>query len=260
MRVSLFAIVIALLSLGQVHGIIKGKYAIEGEVYFMVALYDKLNGSLVCGGVIIANEWVLTAASCAENPQGMWAVAGSYFTSTLSSDRWQRPTVDYGIIHENYVKGQPHYDLALLHVSEPFVWTEYVRPAVLPQSGEIPSGEVHTFGYGQVTIGYPTTSMAVGIRSLSTTVLDWNICKQLLPNDLLLDERMLCTDQLARQSICKEDIGGPLVINRGYDELALLVGIASWAYLPCGMKQYPNVYTQVSLYLDWIQENTANRV
>ncbi|XP_075168321.1 trypsin-1-like [Haematobia irritans] len=259
MKVSLFAIVTAILGLGQVHGIVKGKYAIEDEVYFMVTLYDKLNGTLVCGGVIIAHEWVLTAASCAENPQGMWAVAGSYFTTTLNSNRWQRPIVDYGIIHENHVKGQPHYDLALLHVSEPFVWTEYVRPAALPKSGEIPSGEVQFFGYGQNTIGYPST-ISNEVKKLPTSILDWQVCQELLPKDLILDERMVCTDQLARQSFCKEDLGGPLVINRGHDELALLVGIASWAYLPCAMKAYPNVYTQVSLYLDWIQENTINRV
>lgn len=254
MKVLLFglAVAIALFS-GQANAILRGQLAWEDEVYFTVRLHDKVNGSLICTGVIIEHEWVLTAASCAQNPVGMWAIAGSYFTHTITSTKWQRPTVDYGIVHENYVEGEYHDDIALLHVSEPYVWTEYVRPAAPPQRDAIPTGEVNLFGFGHVTIGYPTTSLTSDTRRLTVDVLDWDECRQLLPQDVVTDERMVCTQQIPRQSFCREDVGGPLVKHRG-QELSELVGIAAWSYLPCGFKQYPNVYTQVSLYLDWIDE------
>uniref|UniRef100_A0A1I8PAZ9 Peptidase S1 domain-containing protein n=1 Tax=Stomoxys calcitrans TaxID=35570 RepID=A0A1I8PAZ9_STOCA len=256
MKVLLLAFAILYFSSYPVQGILRSKHAWEDEVYFMVTLYDKVNGTFICGGVIIDHEWVLTAASCAQNAQGMWAVAGSYYRPTISSTKWQRPTVDYGIVHEKYIKGEPHYDLALLHISEPYVWTEGVRPVAMPQPGESPSGQVDFFGWGQVTIGFPATSLATGVEVMRVPVLDWHECRDLLPKNLVWDDRMVCTEQMPRQSFCKEDIGGPIVVNRGRDELAMLVGIAVWSYLPCGMIQYPNVYSQVSLYLDWIEANT----
>uniref|UniRef100_A0A1I8NGE7 Uncharacterized protein n=1 Tax=Musca domestica TaxID=7370 RepID=A0A1I8NGE7_MUSDO len=227
----------------QANGILRGKDAWETDVYFMARLYDKVNGSVICGGVIIDNEWVL-----------MWAVAGSHFVPQLTSNRWQRPTVDFAVVHENYVPGEYHDDLALLHVSEPYVWTEYVRPAELPEPNTVPTGIVDVFGYGHVTIGYPTTSMATATRRLTVPIMEWSECRDLLPAKLVTDEQMVCTKQIARQSFCREDVGGPLLKIRE-PELPLLVGIAAWFYEPCGMKQYPNVYAQVSLYIDWIMGN-----
>jgi secreted trypsin-like serine protease len=50
--------------------------------------------------------------------------------------------------------------------------------------------------------------------------------------------------------ICSQgDTGGALVIE------GQQVGISSWQRVPCGTQGFPAVYTQVSLYIDWITNN-----
>lgn len=31
-----------------------------------------------------------------------------------------------------------------------------------------------------------------------------------------------------------------------------VVGVVSWAFMPCGKRGKPSVYTRVSAYIDWI--------
>ncbi|XP_039301745.1 trypsin isoform X2 [Solenopsis invicta] len=46
------------------------------------------------------------------------------------------------------------------------------------------------------------------------------------------------------------DSGGPLVVN------GQLVGIVSWLYRGCGNPKYPQIYTHVPSYVDWINEHS----
>lgn len=50
-------------------------------------------------------------------------------------------------------------------------------------------------------------------------------------------------------SVCSGDSGGPLVKN------GTLVGVVSWVVAPCGLTGAPNVYSRVSSFVGWIQDN-----
>lgn len=49
---------------------------------------------------------------------------------------------------------------------------------------------------------------------------------------------------------CSGDSGGPLLLNG-----TVQVGIVSWSIKPCTVYPYPGVYTKVSHYIDWINQN-----
>ncbi|KAJ8302452.1 hypothetical protein KUTeg_018848, partial [Tegillarca granosa] len=53
-----------------------------------------------------------------------------------------------------------------------------------------------------------------------------------------------------QEGACQGDSGGPLVCKRG--DFYILAGATSWGTRSCQELGYPNVYTRVTSYLDWI--------
>jgi secreted trypsin-like serine protease len=54
---------------------------------------------------------------------------------------------------------------------------------------------------------------------------------------------------------CQGDSGGPLICN--INGLGMVIGITSWGE-GCGQKDSPGVYTNVSAYIKWINEQISN--
>ena len=52
----------------------------------------------------------------------------------------------------------------------------------------------------------------------------------------------------------KGDSGGPLFCENDNGDY-VLQGIVSWGMRPCAQEQYPSVFTRVSYFRDWIEEN-----
>ena len=46
-------------------------------------------------------------------------------------------------------------------------------------------------------------------------------------------------------------IGGPLLVN------GVQIGVVSWSVKPCAIAPFPGVYTDVTHFIDWIQEKTG---
>jgi len=57
---------------------------------------------------------------------------------------------------------------------------------------------------------------------------------------------------------CQGDSGGGLYIQQtlGNAEKRVVVGLTSYGY-GCGLPRYPGIYTRVSFYLGWIENNIA---
>lgn len=55
----------------------------------------------------------------------------------------------------------------------------------------------------------------------------------------------------------KGDSGGPLIQSNG--NRATQIGIVSFS-IPCAVQGYPDVFTKVSKYIDWINQHSNNAV
>ncbi|KYN21550.1 Serine proteinase stubble, partial [Trachymyrmex cornetzi] len=233
--------------------IVGGKNADPGEWPWMVALLNA--GRQFCGGSLIDNIHVLTAAHCVAN-MNSWDVArliarlGDHNIKTNNEIRHIERRVKKVVRHRGFNSRTLYNDVALLTLSEPVEFTEQIRPICLPSGSQLYSGKTATvIGWGSLRESGPQPAI---LQEVSVPVWPNSECKlkygSAAPGGIV--DSFLCAGRATKDS-CSGDSGGPLMVNDGR---WTQVGIVSWG-IGCGKGQYPGVYTRVTHFLQWIHKN-----
>ncbi|XP_014230915.1 trypsin-1-like [Trichogramma pretiosum] len=241
--------------------IVGGNDASPGEFPHQVSLQWGLPPILplshMCGGSIISESWILTAAHCPKGvPFGnLYVVAGKYLIGSREATE-QKSVVKKSYIHPKYPGNVAPYDIALLKLSTPLKFNEKVQPIALPKADVYPEGEVTLSGWGSTsTSQFPV--MPDKLQKAVLPVVDLESCEKAIqtmePGNSPLHETNVCTGPLTGGvSACSGDSGGPL-IKIGKDAKPEVIGIVSWGFIPCGSEGAPSVYTRTSAHIDWIK-------
>jgi secreted trypsin-like serine protease len=246
--------------------ILGGEEAQTGQWPWQVVLFVKAGGQFqpLCGGSLIAPEWVLTAAHCLEKwPRGPFRIGyGSNHIAQL-----QRMDVVEAIGHESYDKTKHDNDIALLRLASPVPVSPlaFVRlPDV--RSNEAPTPAVVTatgFGATLECDPYepdfrtnPACRMQPDLRKVDLDVVDTPTCRQAYAaSGYKIGEHQICAGYLqGGRDTCQGDSGGPLVHKDG--DVWVQVGVVSWGD-GCGRPGKPGVYTRLSAYNDWVLRHTG---
>lgn len=113
--------------------IIGGDETDPGEFPWTVSV--KLNGQPICGGSLIERSWILTAAHCVVgyNPKNLTVRLGAYRIKDSSETQTVDLPVSMFIVHRDYSMPRPFSnDIALLKMSEPVEFTDFILPICLP--------------------------------------------------------------------------------------------------------------------------------
>ncbi|XP_006534903.1 transmembrane protease serine 11A isoform X1 [Mus musculus] len=231
--------------------IVSGNPAAKGAWPWQVSL--QRSNIHQCGGTLIGNMWVVTAAHCFRtnsNPR-QWTLS---FGTTINPPLMKRD-VRRIIMHERYRPPARDHDIALVQFSPRVTFSDEVRRICLPEPSASfpPNSTVYITGFGALYYGGESQNE---LREARVQIISNDICKKRHVYGNEIKRGMFCAGFLeGNYDACRGDSGGPLVIRDNKDTW-YLIGIVSWGD-NCGQKNKPGVYTQVTYYRHWIASKTG---
>lgn len=243
----------------EIQPLIIDGYDVQGvdNVPYLVSLsLTRATYTHLCGASIIGKKWLLTAAHCVKELEdfngdalGTPVYAGITNRSNVTSA--QVRYVDFVSKHRSFTGEAGSDNIALLHVSESFIFSARVQQIALPDvSDDYTNKTTAVYGWGLTDIDNDEYSKQ--LKYAFAPLLNSNACQELLPADAPLSNQQVCS----QIKTCYGDGGNPL-IYWPIDGPAELVGLASWSYMPCGYASRPTVYTSVPSYVGWIYQVIA---
>jgi len=227
--------------------IVGGVDATRAEFPYAVAIRRTSSGtpSHYCGGAIVNNEWIVTAAHCAQGPPNTYqVVAGDHDNSNDDSSEQIRAVAEI-VYHPEYDSFWISNDVAMIRLQSPLAYNELVQPAIIPVKGFVPiASTAQVVGWGRVSSGGPLPNI---LQKANVTLVSDAVCRSRYGEEDILDS-MICAGDDGKDS-CQGDSGGPLLCAVGGN--LQMCGITSWG-IGCGQAEYPGVYTETSHFSEWI--------
>uniref|UniRef100_A0A8C5PSI4 Peptidase S1 domain-containing protein n=1 Tax=Leptobrachium leishanense TaxID=445787 RepID=A0A8C5PSI4_9ANUR len=222
--------------------IVGGYTCVKNAVPYIVSLNS---GYHFCGGSLINNQWVVSAAHCYK--ASIQVRLGEHNIAT-SEGTEQFISSSKVIKHGSYNSRTLDNDIMLIKLASAATLNSYVKTVALPSGCAAAGTSCLISGWGNTLSSgsnYPDL-----LQCLDAPILTDSQCTGSYPGEIT--KNMFCAGFLAGgKDSCQGDSGGPVVCN------GELQGVVSWGR-GCALSGYPGVYAKVCNYVDWIQDTIAN--
>ncbi|XP_026161166.1 granzyme-like protein 2 [Mastacembelus armatus] len=223
--------------------IIHGEKAPENSMLYMASVQN--NRGHVCGGFLVSEDFVITAAHCEKNNLTR-VVLGNHNLKKVDNNRHR--SVVKKCKHPSYKTPASGNDIMLLKLSKKARLDNRVQIIPLPRTdNKLKDREVcRVAGWGFTETGGKVVNM---LRAVDVPLVNLEVCKTNWKYiSFNLPPNVICAGGYETdKGFCQGDSGGPLVCN------GLAVGVVSFNMRKiCDYPNVPNVYTDISKYLPWI--------
>uniref|UniRef100_A0A182PZZ4 Peptidase S1 domain-containing protein n=1 Tax=Anopheles farauti TaxID=69004 RepID=A0A182PZZ4_9DIPT len=247
------------------HLITHGAESKEGFWPWHVALWHNSGRqfSYACGGSILDQNMILTAAHCLVTSKGKIArerllVQVGRSRLGLAGNRAQEHEAFELIVHPRYSTNSIDYDIALIRLATDITYTDYIQPVCLWKEDDDQQTIVNKLG---TVIGFgfdETDQISETLREARIPVVSTNECLEKNSGGFAsrLTTRMFCAGYRNGTGACNGDSGGGLFFNEG--DTWYIRGIVSFTKPRedsniCDPKEY-TVFMDVAKYLVWIAQ------
>lgn len=243
--VALLALMQRSVSVAQPRGRILGGAETKSPLRPPYMASIQVNETHECGGLLMAQQWVLSAAHCLpeSNSSRLRVLLGAHSLTEPEPSK-QYFQIRKLVAHPNYTTANNHNDILLLQLNETVILGPEVQ--VFPTEREdvdVEAGtECRVAGWGMISL---TGKRPDKMHQVEVPIISRETCNRRDQYDNEITRNMLCAGGRRKDS-CEGDSGGPLVCA------GKAVGIVSWGNRKCGNIKKPGIYTRISAYIAWI--------
>ncbi|XP_069020365.1 coagulation factor X [Embiotoca jacksoni] len=230
--------------------IVNGENCPPGECPWQALLLNEDNQGF-CGGTILNEYIILTAAHCMNQSRYIYVKLGEFDTLVVHGNEATH-NVETIITHNWYKQETYHNDIALIKLATPIKFNRFILPACIPEpefSERVLLRQLDGMvsGFGRLGEGRQPSTI---LQRLVVPYVNRHKCME--STDLQISLRMFCAgyDTISKDA-CQGDSGGPHVTR--YRNTYFITGVVSWGE-GCARKGKYGVYTQVSKFIRWIRD------
>lgn len=236
--------------------IVGGEPAARGDHKYQVALFlNTPQGSFFCGGNMLSENYVLTAAHCVPGLNSVDIYAGAINIRQQEPEQQRRNVPGSDVTaHSGYNPNTLLNDLAMIHVRNGFTFGPHIDRVALPSlssTGDLVDTLATTSGWGRPSDG--SSQISDTLNRVQTSVISNAQCASTYGN--IITPSHVCLSGAGGRGSCNGDSGGPTVASLGGNNQVLIGVVSFGAAAGCAIG-FPHGYSRVTAHAAWIQANS----